>query len=313
MKNILLTLLLTFGLFSSQAQEAIADTLSEAEMMAMYQAYTDSVMQTLSYETGEIKLKNGIATITVPTDYKYLNGENSEMVLTDLWGNPPSEGDAKSLGMLLPANSDLMSDSSYVINITYSEEGYVDDSDAKDIDYDELLAGMREDLEEANAYREEMGYPTVSNISWASKPYYDGNQKKLYWAKDIAFDGQSVNTLNYNIRVLGRKGYLQMNVIGEMPVLPQVNANMDNILPAVNFTEGNRYADFNPDIDKVAAYGIGGLIAGKVLLKAGILAKLGLILAKFWKFIAFGVIALVAGVRKLFGGKEPENTETPVG
>ncbi len=312
MKNILLTILLTFGLFSSQAQEATADTLSEAEMMVMYQAYVDSVMQTLTYETGEIKLKNGIATITVPTDYKYLNGENSEMVLTELWGNPPSEGDAKSLGMLLPADSDLMSDSSYVINITYSEEGYVDDSDAKDINYDDLLASMREDLVEANAYREEMGYPTVSNISWASKPYYDGNQKKLYWAKDIAFDGSAVNTLNYNIRVLGRKGYLQMNVIGEMPVLPQVNANMDNILPAVNFTEGNRYADFNPDIDKVAAYGIGGLIAGKVLMKAGILAKLGLILAKFWKFIAFGVIALFAGIRKIFGGKEPENTETPV-
>lgn len=312
MKNTLLTLLLAFGLLSSQAQEAIEDVLSEAEMMAMYQVYTDSVMQTLTYETGEIKLKNGIATITVPADFKYLNGESSEMVLTDLWGNPPSEGDAKSLGMLLPASADLMSDSSYVINITYSEEGYVDDSDAKDIDYDELLAGMREDLKDGNAYREEMGYPTLNNISWASKPYYDENQKKLYWAKDIGFDGQTVNTLNYNIRVLGRKGYLQMNVIGEMPVLPQVNANMDNILPAVNFTEGNRYADFNPDIDQVAAYGIGGLIVGKVLLKAGILAKLGLILAKFWKFIAFGVFALFAGVRKLFGGKEPEETETPM-
>ena len=312
MKNLLLTILLTFGLFSSQAQQAATDTLSEAEMMAMYQAYVDSVMQTLTYETGKIKLKNGIATITVPTNFKYLNGVKSEMVLTDLWGNPPSEGDAKSLGMLLPVDSDLMSDSSYVINITYSEEGYVDDSDAKDIDYDELLTSMREDLKEGNAYREEMGYPILNNISWASKPYYDENQKKLYWAKDIAFDGQSVNTLNYNIRVLGRKGYLQMNVIGEMPVLPQVNANMDNILPAVNFTEGNRYADFNPDIDKVAAYGIGGLIAGKALLKAGILAKIGLVLAKFWKLIAVGFVAFFAGIRKLFGSKETDNTETPM-
>jgi len=102
-----------------------------------------------------------------------------------------------------------------------------------------------------------------------------------------------------------------MNVIGEMPVLPMVNANMDNILPSVNFTEGNRYADFNPDIDKVAAYGIGGLIAGKVLLKAGILAKIGLVLAKFWKLIAIGVIGFFAGVRKLFGGKETDQPETP--
>jgi uncharacterized membrane-anchored protein len=103
-----------------------------------------------------------------------------------------------------------------------------------------------------------------------------------------------------------------MNVIGEMPVLPQVNANMDNILPAVNFTEGNRYSDFNPDIDKVAAYGIGGLIAGKALLKAGILAKIGLVLAKFWKLIAIGFVAFFAGIRKLFDNKDVENSETPV-
>ena len=49
----------------------------------------------------------------------------------------------------------------------------------------------------------------------------------------------------------------------------------------VEFDDGNRYSDFNPDIDTVAAYGIGGLIAGKLAAKAGIFA----LLAKGGKFI----------------------------
>ena len=45
------------------------------------------------------------------------------------------------------------------------------------------------------------------------------------------------------------------------------------------------YSEFNPDIDTVAAYGIGGLIAGKVLAKAGVLAAGLVLLKKFW-FVA---------------------------
>ena len=49
-----------------------------------------------------------------------------------------------------------------------------------------------------------------------------------------------------------------------------------------DFTTGNRYEDFKPGVDKVAAYGIGGLIAGDVLAKTGMLAVALLALKKFW-------------------------------
>lgn len=42
----------------------------------------------------------------------------------------------------------------------------------------------------------------------------------------------------------------------------------------VSFTEGNRYADYVPGVDTMAAVGIGGLIAGKVAAKAGLLIVL---------------------------------------
>ena len=117
----------------------------------------------------------------------------------------------------------------------------------------------------------------------------------------MSFEGFDKNTLNYNIRVLGKEGYLNLNVIGDIDVLPKVKKDVDYILSSVYFTEGNTYVDFNPEYDKVAAYGIGGLIAGKVLAKAGFFA----LILKFWKIIAIAVVgAFSLFKKKIFGSKE---------
>ncbi|MCB0515458.1 MAG: DUF2167 domain-containing protein [Chitinophagales bacterium] len=296
----------------AQEEEILVENAAEIDTSAlikMYRNYIDSIDQTLHYEQGTINLKNNIATIDVPRGYKYLNGNDSEMILTDIWGNPPSEREEdKSLGMLVPINISPLQDSIYTINITYSEEGYIDDEDAQKIDYDELLAGMQEDAKEYNKLRVENGYPTIELVGWASPPYYDHENKKLHWAKELKFGEGEENTLNYNIRILGRKGYLELNAIGGMYVLPKVQQNIADVLQSVNFTEGNKYSDFNPKLDKVAAYGIGGLIAGKVLAKVGILAKLGVVLAKFWKLIALGFVALMGTIKRFFSKDKTKET-----
>ena len=295
-------ILLFAGFLTLHASETDSVEYTEAEMMAMYKAYADSVVNTFSYETGSVSLRSGLAEIVIPSGFKYLNGDDSETVLVDLWGNPPNE-EEPSLGMLIPADHTPMTDSSFAINITYVEDGHVKDADAKDIDYDELLETMKKSTSEANAYRTELGYLPIELIGWAKPPFYDSENKKLHWAKELKFGDLEENTLNYNIRILGRKGYLQLNVIGEMYTLGEVNAKIDPVLSSVNFKPGNTYSDFDPSIDKIAAYGIGGLIAGKVLAKAGILAKVGIFLAKFWKIVAVAVVALFAGLRKIFGAK----------
>ena len=281
--------------------------LSEEEIMAMYQAYADSLESTFDYQTGTVTIKDGLATLDVPSGYKYLDGPSSDKVLTDLWGNPPSEPGYGSLGMLFPEDSSPSDTNAvYAINITYSEEGYIDDSDAKGLDYSELLATMQSDVAAANEYRREIGYETVELIGWASEPFYEEADKKLHWAKEIKFGESPEHTLNYNIRILGRKGYLELNVIGGMEVLSQVKSDIGHILPSVAFNEGQRYEDFDPSIDKVAAVGIGGLIAGKVLAKAGVLAKVGVFLAKFWKILALAVVGAFAGLRRFLGGRKEE-------
>jgi len=170
------------------------------------------------------------------------------------------------IGLLFPEDMTPVHDAfTYAVEIEYSEEGYIEDEDAEDMDYDELLEDMQADIKAANPERKAQGYETMELVGWASPPYYDQENKKLHWAKELKFEGYDVNTLNYNIRVLGRKGYLNLNAIGDINMLDTFNADRDNILNSVEFTAGNRYSDFNPDIDEVAAYGIGGLIAGKIL------------------------------------------------
>ena len=306
MKGALFTALLfsTCTLFAATDPDSLA--LDEAAFQDFYRNFIDSVSNSLQYERGTITIGQQLATLTVPAGFKYIKGKDADMVLEELWGNPPSGEGERSLGMLFPENSGPNDTSSlmYAIDITYSEDGYIDDSDAAEIDYDELLEEMQGDMVEANEYRRENGYEQVALIGWATKPFYDNAGKKLYWAKELQFGESEEHTLNYNIRVLGRKGYLQLNVIGGMEALNYIESHMDEILPAIDFNEGNRYADFNPKLDKVAAYGIGGLIAGKVLLKAGLLAKVGLLLAKFWKVIALAVVGALAGIRKLLSKGE---------
>jgi uncharacterized membrane-anchored protein len=72
-----------------------------------------------------------------------------------------------------------------------------------------------------------------------------------------------------------------VNFIAGIQALPEVEAAVPSVLRMVNFTEGNRYADFNPSTDAVAAVGLGGLIAGGILAKkAGLLVLLLALLKK---------------------------------
>ena len=314
MKTLNLTLLALFAsllsLYASDEKEEVqqqADTLSSAdeftlssemlEEMLAYKKYSDSIDKTFTYQYDKIILEDDLAEIDVPDGYKFVDAEQADRILVDLWGNPKQEG---TLGMLLKKDESPAS-ASYAVEISFSEEGYVSDEDAEDIDYDDLLEQMIEDTEEANKERIKLGYGSSKLIGWASKPFYDAESKKLHWAKEYNFNEDEYNTLNYNVRVLGRKGYLNLNVIGGMDVLPDVQTNINEIIGSVHFKEGNRYEDFNSDIDKVAAYGIGGLVAGKLLAKAGFFA----ILAKYAKVIIFGIIAAFGALRKkIFGSKE---------
>jgi len=160
---------------------------------------------------------------------------------------------------------------------------------------------MREDTDDANEERKKLGYEPVRLVGWAQPPHYDQGNKKLYWAKEIKFGSSEEHTLNYNIRVLGREGVLELNAVAGMGQLSKVENEMQDVLTFANFNQGHRYADFDASTDHVAAYGLAALVGGAVAAKTGLLAKLLAMLIAAKKFLIAIVIGFVALVKRLFG------------
>jgi len=271
-----------------------------------------SLVKNLKYQQGEIDLRGGLAKLTVPKDFNFLGAEDTETVLVKLWGNPPSQ--VKPLGMLLPAGLTPLNTNCWVVTIEYSEDGYVKDGDASKINYDDLLKTMQKGIAKENPERQKQGYPAITLVGWAAAPHYDAETHELYWAKDLKFEGENGDTLNYNIRLLGRKGVLELNAVAAMNRFAEIEQQTPQILGMVDFKQGNRYADFDPKTDQVAKYGIAALVAGGALAAA---AKLGF-LKVFWlallaakKFIIIGMIAVGAYLKRIFSRRSNSGGGTP--
>ena len=273
-----------------------ADDLSPEE--SEYLAQMTALLQSLERKTGAITIDQAGATLNVPESFYFLNAEDANKVLVDIWGNPPGQ---PVLGMLFPATMTPFDPESWAVTIEYEEDGYVSDADAADIDYADLLTQMQKDTREESQYRQEQGYDAIELIGWASPPFYDSAENKLHWAKELNFGGQGANTLNYNIRVLGRRGVLVLNFIAGMEQKTEIENNLDSVLAMANFDDGSKYSDFNPDIDQVAAYGLGALVAGKVIAKTGVLAVVLMFLKKFGVVI---LIALGALIKSIWGRRK---------
>lgn len=258
----------------------------------------------LKFQQGKIVLNDGMATLNIPPDFRYLDPPQTNKVLTDLWGNPPRQ--KPTLGMLFPVKGALVGPDTWGVVITYDDDGYVEDKEAASINYDDLLKQMREGEEENNEERKKAGYDAVRLIGWAAPPHYDQASHKLYWAKELAFETEDEHTLNYDIRVLGRKGVLSLNAVASMGQLNGIKRDMQSVMQFVEFNPGSRYGDYQAGLDKVAAYGIGALIAGKLVAKAGLFKLLLGALIAGKKFVILGVIALGGLLKKLFTGRSSD-------
>jgi uncharacterized membrane-anchored protein len=281
-----------------------AGPLSAAEepLTPEQQQYVDAVerlWESIDRQKGSIRLPNEVATLAVPDSFVYIDPADTETFLVDIWGNPPGAG-AQTLGMILPARGGPLDEDFWGVTIDYEQDGYVSDENADEIDYDELLQLMQEDTAEASKQRVQQGYESIRLVGWAAEPFYDREAHKLHWAKEIQFGDYAINTLNYDIRVLGRKGVLVLSFIADMTQKPLIDSKIDTVLALAEFDQGYRYEDFDPQIDKVAAYGLGALVAGKALAKTGFLAAALVFLKKFGVVI---VIAIGAFMGRLFRKK----------
>ena len=295
----LLTALLCLTLSGLTAAAPAEEKAAAPEMTA------EQFLAQLHLQRGKITLPGGIATLDLPANFRYLSPTDAERVLVDAWGNPPG---MVSLGMIVPAKTSVLERDSWGVIVTYEKEGHIKDDDADSIKYDELLKDMHASVLENNAERKKQGYPGIHLMGWAEKPSYAKDTHKLYWAKDLMVDGGE-HSLNYNVRVLGREGVLNLNAIASMQQIEAIKKEMQQVTAFTEFTEGNRYTDFDSKTDKVAEYGLAALVAGGVASKLGLFGKLLALLLAFKKVLLLAVVGGGAAIVKFFTGKRKEKPQ----
>lgn len=189
------------------------------------------------------------------------------------------------------------------VSIEFAPAGYIKDDDAKKWNVDELLDNLKEGTRQSNKERTKRGIPTLEVQGWIEKPDYDANNHRLVWSISAHQQGQAANAeqnVNYNTYLLGREGYLSLNLVSDSKNIGQEKPLAKELLAAVSFNNGKRYEDFNASTDKVAEYGIAALVGGLAAKKLGLLAMFGVFFVKFWKLLIIGLLAFGAIFKKFF-------------
>jgi len=291
-----------------------ADARPYQEMFPNRTDFSDEekpLLEKLDFQQGAIKLPAAKATLNIPDGFYYLSPEDTKTVLVDIWGNPPAAATG-TLGMIFPAQYTPVDAGSWGSIVEYKADGYVSDADAETTDYGELLQNIKDSISENNEERQKQGFPRITLIGWASTPHYDKAAHALHWARDLLFgdDMKADHTLNYSVRVLGREGVLEFDFIAGLAQLKEIEAAIPTVTKLVQFDKGKNYSDY-VDGDKIAAYGMAGMIAAgagaKVAAKVGLLAIAAVFLKKAWilVFVVFG--GAVSFVKRLFTGKKTPN------
>jgi len=274
---------------------AVAEAKPFKDMFPVPPALSDSqrdFVEHLDFQQGKVELDDIGAKLTVPNGYYFLNIEDANRVLVNLWGNPP---DDTVRGMLfpignLPNHPDKTK--SWGIAISYEDSGHVSDEDAETADYDEVLKQLQEDATEANGWRKENGYPYSMVMGWASDPFYDKSSRAMHWAEKLKFEGTEELILNYNLRILSRTGILVMTYIADMTDLAAAKTSIPDAIKMVSFKEGYRYADYNAWWDWDSDFGVAGMITAAAMAVPAIAVAEGKAVSRSSKAAAAGGVAV---------------------
>ena len=235
----------------------------------------------------------GTATVRVPDGYAFLDPAGARE-FDRLTENPSPDGDEYVL-----AKDDL----SWVAFFQFDPVGYVKDDEK--LDAEALLDSIREGTEADNAERRRNGWEPVSVSGWAFKPQYDPGIKSLEWAFRLHGETSNEDSINYNTRLLGRRGVMRVLVLTSPEHLQAAVADFKAQLPNVAFNPGETYAEYRAG-DHVAEYGLAALVTGgavAVAAKKGLFGAIAAFLAASWKFLLAGLAAAGAWLRRLFGGR----------
>jgi len=232
------------------------------------------------------------AQIQIGQPYTFADAHGAQKLM-EVMGNTVSRDE---VGLIMPQAKDQ----DWFMLFEYQPVGYVKDDDKNEIDKDAILEGIRRGTEEANEVRKSKGIPALHVQGWFEEPHYDPTTHNLVWALTARNDDGS-EVVNYNVRLLGRQGYMSVTLVDDPAKLAVSKPEVERLLAGFSYKTGRSYAEFVPG-DKVAEYGLVALVAGgagAAAVKLGLFGALFKILAKGGKAVVLLLVAALAAVKKV--------------
>jgi len=256
-------------------------------------ARADSAINALHWRMGPVSEAIGSqATLSIPKGYAFLRPAAAKKFLT-LEKNPTG-----SISEYILAPSSL----AWFAVMDFDNSGYV--SDNAPLKPHAILKNLIDNTNSSNALRNSHGWPTLSVLGWLDKPRYRTHQHRLEWAVDLQ-DSNHQRLTNYNTKILGRDGVMNIVMVGDRGALIADEAELNSVLNAFHYNPGKTYSE-HASGDKVAGYGLAALITGgaaAVAVKSGLFASLLAGLAALWKVLLVGVVGIGSYLRKMFRRK----------
>jgi uncharacterized membrane-anchored protein len=244
-----------------------------------------------------------VAKIEVPAGYSFIDAKTYQAFRKR--AHEPVSGN--EMGLLVSTNED----EDLTVVFEFSQDGYVKDDEKNKLDANKLLDSYRRGTAEANKQRKENGEPEIQVLGWEIPPKYNETTHNLEWAIRGSVGGQAL--LNYDTRLLGRKGVMTVTWIVEEPEkMAAALPKFQQLLSAYSFIPGETYAEYRSG-DKVAKYGLTALVVGGAAVgaaKLGLLTGLLVFLKKGWKLIVVAIAAVGTAIKKFFARITGRRNET---
>jgi uncharacterized membrane-anchored protein len=255
-------------------------TLS-VSLPALAQSNYESEVRALKWTNGPTTVTAvGDASIFIPQNYGFLDGIETRKF--DFINQNPSDDNE--------TNTFAPNDLRWSAYLSFDAVGYVKDDEQ--IDAAVILQSFKDGTEAANLERKKNGWEALHVTGWKHPPHYDSKTNRLVWAMEAQTDSGN-KVINYNERLLGRKGVTSATLVTDPETLDSAINEFEAVIAGYQFSTGNTYAEFRPG-DHVAEIGLAALILGG---GAAAVAKSG---AGFFKVIFFAMVAGFAGIVGIF-------------
>ena len=222
------------------------------------------------------------AQVQVPAGYLFAGADDTRTIMVA--NQNPTTG--RELGFVAPAGEN------WFAVFEFDPVGYVKDED-KDASMRMRCSNRSKPALKRGTKRAKRGWPAMTIIGWETPPRYDEITHNLEWA--VRAESEGLPVVNYNTRLLGRGGVMEVTLVTDPALLAETLPKFKTMLSGFDFAKGQKYAGFRPG-DKMAAYGLTGLIVGggtAALVKSGAFKWI-------WKALVAAAVGIGALVKKIF-------------